>query len=472
MLTKSAYQEFLRCPQEYRLQHTSPELFKGELTLQDKHLREQGYEVQRWTRELDIFDLDPEQFTVEFEREFATGHLYAKADIVVTDIAGAAVSIYEVKSSSKVKREHITDVAFQKTVAEALGLTVSRVFVITLDPTYTRNGHLNAQELFTVHDVTGDVSAMQAETLLTIKNAFNFLMAAPSKPSLLDHCGSKLECKFIQHNFTDLPDYSVFNISRIAAPKLRDLIEQDVIDIRHVPADFKLSDKQRLQVDVACCGEKHIETERIRGELGQLRFPLRFLDYETFSYAVPLFSGIKPFQQLVFQYSLHTVTTAGVESKHAFHLSRNDGEHPAREIAESLSAVMADDIGTVIAWHASFEKERNSELGAMFPEFGEFFNEVNASVFDLETIFTQQLYVDAGFRGRTSIKSVLPVLCPQHSYKDLAISDGGSASINWYHMATKRYPEEHCARIYEALCKYCHLDTLAMVDIYDLLMAI
>lgn len=472
MLTKTAYQEFLRCPQEYWLQHTSPELFKGELTLHDKHLREQGYEVQRYAIQLNIFDLNPELYTVESERQFETDDLYAKSDIVVTDLATGQLSIYEVKSSSKVKPEHITDVAFQKTVAEALGFTVAAVFVITLNSQYTRNGHVATDDLFTVHDVTAEVIAREAQTTLDIQNAFKYLAAEPPKANLLDHCDSKLDCKYIQQHFTDLPDYSVFNISRIAAPKLRELIGREIIDIRHVPADFKLSDKQRLQVDVACCGETHIETESIREELGALKYPLRFLDYETFSYAIPLFSGIRPFQQLVFQYSLHTVTASGVETEHAFHLSRNDGEHPASEIASSLFTSMGGDIGTVIAWNASFEKSRNSELGEMFPKFNEFFAEVNESVFDLETIFTKQLYVHPEFRGKTSIKNVLPVLCPQHSYKDLHIADGTSASINWYHMATKRHPEDQCRLIYDNLCKYCELDTMAMVEIYNLLAAI
>jgi hypothetical protein len=472
LLTKTAYQEFLRCPQEYWLQHTSPELFKGELKLQDKHLREQGYEVQRYALSLDIFDLDPELYAVESEREFATRDLYAKSDIVVTDLTSGQLSIYEVKSSSKVKPEYITDVAFQKTVAEALGFTVASAFVITLNSDYTRNGHVATNSLFTVHDVTTEVISREAQTTLDIQNAFKYLAADPPEPSLLDHCDSKLECKFIQQHFTELPDYSVFNISHIGAPKLRELVGRAIIDIRHVPADFKLSDKQRLQVDVACCGEPHIEAESIREKLGALKYPLRFLDYETFSYAIPLFSGIKPFQQMVFQYSLHTITAAGVETEHCFHLSRNDGEHPASELADKLSATMGGDIGTVIAWHASFEKGRNSELGEMYPKHGEFFAEVNESVFDLETIFTKQLYVHPEFRGRTSIKNVLPVLCPQHSYKELQIADGTSASINWYHMATKRHPEEHCTRIYENLCKYCELDTLAMVEIYNLLAAI
>ena len=91
-------------------------------------------------------------------------------------------------------------------------------------------------------------------------------------------------------------------------------------------------------------------------------------------------------------------------------------------------------------------------------------------IFDLEAIFNKQLYVHPGFMGKTSIKYVLPVICPDLSYKTLYIGDGQTAAIRWYHMASRRHAE--CENIYEDLCKYCHLDTLAMVKIFKVLEAL
>jgi hypothetical protein len=42
-------------------------------------------------------------------------------------------------------------------------------------------------------------------------------------------------------------------------------------------------------------------------------------------------------------------------------------------------------------------------------------------IFDLEAIFNKQLYVHPGFMGKTLIKYVLPVICPDLSYKTLYI---------------------------------------------------
>ena len=105
----------------------------------------------------------------------------------------------------------------------------------------------------------------------------------------------------------------------------------------------------------------------------------------------------------------------------------------------------------------------------MFPEFAGFLEDLNSLIFDLRTIFSDGLYIHPGFRGKTSIKRVLPVLCSEHSYDTLEIGDGITASIKWYHMATRRGDEAEQQKIYDDLCAYCHLDTLAMVKIFEVL---
>jgi len=467
VLTKNAYLEFLRCPQEFWLQQNSRTPSDEELTLHERHLREQDYEVLRLAQKMSIFNGGATGIA-GFRRMFETDELWTSADIIVTDKETGAISIYEVKSHASVKPEDIDDLAFQKMAAEAAGYTAAKTCLITVDTAYTRNGHIDPDHLFKVHDVTEEVAARQAETITKTREAFQYLKAEPV-PNISVFCNEKLDCGFIRHHFKDIPEYNVTHISRLNAQKCIELLSSGVIDIRHVPADFKLSDNQRRQVEIACSGEPIIDADGIKQELANLKYPLNFLDYESFHYAVPHFHGIRPFQQMVFQYSLHTISAPGAETVHAFHLSKNDGTFPAREVADRLFSRLSTNMGTVIVWNATFEKTRNRELGAMFPDRSGFFDEVNAAVFDLEKIFSKGFYIHPGFLGKTSIKNVLPVLCPDLSYKDLNIGDGQTASIRWYHMATKRYDDAECQTIYEDLCKYCHLDTLAMVEIFNVL---
>jgi hypothetical protein len=101
--------------------------------------------------------------------------------------------------------------------------------------------------------------------------------------------------------------------------------------------------------------------------------------------------------------------------------------------------------------------------------YANFLEELNDAVYDLRKVFSRRLYMHPGFRGSSSIKNVLPVLRPELSYDEMEIGDGVTASIKWYHMATRRGDEAELRKIYDDLCAYCHLDTLAMVKIFEVL---
>ena len=89
-------------------------------------------------------------------------------------------------------------------------------------------------------------------------------------------------------------------------------------------------------------------------------------------------------------------------------------------------------------------------------------------MFDLISIFKTD-YVDYRFNGSTSIKKVLPVLCPQFSYSDLEVQDGTMALDTWGRMASDPNFEGDRDTTRKNLLAYCKLDTLAMVEIYSVL---
>jgi hypothetical protein len=470
LLTKSRYLQFLMCPGEFWLAQHEPELFRGEDALQYAHLREQGYAFQGFARQLEIFRPRP-QISVEFERIFQSDTLYAKADAVITDLATGEISIYEIKSSASVKPEHIEDLAFQKTAAEAAGARVAALYLIIVNSAYVRNGRIDPEQLCAVADVTLQVLEREPETLGLIQAAFDYLASPAPEAVITGYCGSKLDCTFIRHHFPELPDYTVFEIGGLKKDKRDALLDAGVIDIKQVPEDFALSDKQRRQVAAARSGQPFIDTEALKTALDTIAYPLHFLDYESFSYAIPQYSGIRPYQQMAFQYSLHTVAGPDAEVEHKFFLSDGTGDPPL-ELARSLRDSLAGGIGKVIVWSQGFEKTVNKQIGEMYPEFAAFFAEVNEKTFDLRKIFSDHHYLHPEFRGSTSIKKVIPVLAPHLSYENLAVGDGMTASITWFHMANPDMDEAERRRIYNDLCAYCHMDTWAMVEIFNFLKAL
>ena len=468
-LTKTAYLNFLNCPQEFWLAVHQPELFKGEpVTLDHEHLRQQGYAVEQYVKQLAKFQPN-DNITVDFQRTFQTADLEARSDLIVTDTITGEIDIYEVKSSGSVKNEYYEDVAFQKIVAERSGSKVGRSHVITMNGDYVRQGEIDVELLFTITDVTDTVAERIAATETLIQNAIDYLDSEPV-PSLVDYCiENKLDCRFIKLHFPNIPEYTVFDITRLNHDKRRQLLTDGIVDITDVPDGFKLSSKQQLQVTAAKTGEIVIDHEEIAKRINSWNYPLHFLDYETFSYAIPQFNGIKPFQQMCFQYSLHTIENPGEEPKHSYFLSHGNDD-PPRAMAEKLKQDMSGDIGTVFVWYEPFEKGRNTEMGEMFPEFADFFADVNSKIYDLMKIFSDSLYIHPNFKGKTSIKKVMPVLVPSLSYKELGIGDGGTASIKWYRAATwDNMDAEEREQIFNDLEIYCHLDTLAMVEIFNVL---
>lgn len=468
-LTKSAYLNYLVCPQEFWLDYHDPELTKRHAnTLEYEHLRQQGYAVQQLVKQLQRFQ-PSDSIAVDFERVFQTSDLYARSDVVVTDKASGQIDIYEIKSSASVKDEHIDDVAFQKLVAELSGASIGSCHVITMNGDYVRHGDIDPEQLFKIAPVDEEISARMTATEQQTRDAIAYLDSYPV-PSLVDYCiSNKLDCRFIRLHYPDLPEYTVFDIAFLKNDKRRELLSQGIVAITDVPDDFPLSPKQRAQVVVAKSGEIAIDRDEIATRIASWSYPLHFLDYETFSYAIPQFEGVRPFQQMCFQYSLHTIEKPGGELKHSQFLSRGSDD-PPRAMAESLRKAMSDGIGTVLVWYEGFEKTRNTEMALMFSEYADFFEEVNSKTFDLMKIFSDKLYIHPDFKGSSSIKRVLPVLVPELSYTELGIGDGLTASISWFRAATwNTLSTNERETIFSDLEDYCCVDTFAMVQIFDLL---
>lgn len=93
---------------------------------------------------------------------------------------------------------------------------------------------------------------------------------------------------------------------------------------------------------------------------------------------------------------------------------------------------------------------------------------MNDRMVDLEELF-KTAYVDARFNGYTSIKNVLPVLCPGLSYSELEVRDGTGAMEAWARLVAADTSDEERTHIAQALKRYCALDTLAMVEIFRFL---
>lgn len=383
---------------------------------------------------------------------------------------GGAFNLYEIKSSTKTKPEHYPDLAFQVVVLESAGLKVHNIEVVHVNGEYVRDGEIDPIALSAVTDVTNEVRGKIEETKINIKLALNVI----NLPDLPDpsprHAkfGSLGEWMEIYKALGKKVDkYSIYNLIAPGTKRIGELEDLGIEFIKDIPDDFKLTTKQQAQVIATKNNEQIIDKKKIKAFLDELIYPIYFLDYETAMGAIPIYDGTKPYQQIPFQYSLHVIEKQDGEFKHLEYLHR-DGNHPVPDLLSKLKKDIGP-VGSVIVWYKSFEMKRNEEMAEMFPEFAEFLEGVNSRVVDLIDPFAGGWFADKDFLGSASIKSVLPVLVPELSYKKLGIQEGASAQRLWMDSVLRGKSNIDKEKLFFDLVEYCKMDTLAMVEIWKVL---
>jgi len=488
IITKSDFLTFIDCPQDFWFSKKRPEVRTAstpdEFTLQ---LMLQGIEVEKEVRKLfpdgkyimgdnehaaeETARLIGEKTPTIFQATFLADDLLSKVDILQYNDLLDAWDIYEVKATSqsdKSWKKHLPDMTFQKIVAERAGLKIANVYLIEVNKHYVKNGDIDLEHLFITTEKTTDVLEKEAEIALNIIDAQN-LLATTSEPTWCDckYKSRKNQCASFSHIFPSVPDYAVYDITRIGSSKkkLATLVDEGVLLLPDVRDDHNLSRIQMNQCFTETTGHTIEDRQSIDQLFDQLQYPLYFLDYETLAAAIPKFDETRPYQQVPFQYSLHIQEEQGGDFMHKEFL-HDDTETPVHIIAERLRSDIGD-MGSVIVWNKSFECMVNKDLAAVNPSLADFLLSLNNRVFDLMDVFSKQYYVHKDFRGSTSIKAVLPVLCPHLSYKELTIQDGGAATTRYRDLIFTNMDGEERHELKQALLDYCKLDTWAMVEIYN-----
>jgi len=394
-------------------------------------------------------------------------NLYCKADILHFNDETKKWDIYEVKSATQVKDEHIPDLAFQKIAFEKDGIPIDKTYLIHINKEYVRKGEIDPNQLLTIEDLTEEVENIKQITETQIPKALEIItLKEEVKKRIGKQCDNPYECPFKKYCWKNLPEYSIFDLQRITEEQLTTLQDMGVEKIADIPDDFDLNEKQENQVVAVKAERDFIDKQSIENTLKKLEYPLYFLDYETYAPAIPLFDGLKPYQQMCFQYSLHVIKSKGEKCEHYEYLHTGK-DMPVEKLLSSLQQHIGD-TGSVIVWYKAFEMERNEEMAELYPQYADFLRSVNNRVFDLMEIFSNQYYVSPKFKGSCSIKKVLPVVVPELSYSDLEdVQEGKTASLYWFkHIYGGSELKE---RIETNLLKYCELDTMAMVEVFNVL---
>lgn len=441
---------------------TAPSLF-------NLHKMEQGKEIEDLANEFLREYLATSDHELIPQKTFTDGDYQARVDVLTLDTNEQVYDIYEIKSSTAVSKDYIYDVAFQHVVCAA-SIPIRSVYLVLVNKEYVRTGELDISQLFFVEDLTEESNNLKDEVVSARESARQ--VAAQTSTEGLTNCLKPNSCPCPSLCHPELPAYPIYSIPRLHKNKAKDLIGSGILSIEDVPADYPLSDRQTPHVMAVQQEEPVIDLDAIKIELRKLEYPLYFLDYETYNPAVPLFDGYRPYQHIVFQYSLHVLSEQGSPPEH-FECLITEGGDPGEKIVAHLTQHI-DEEGSVIVWNKSFEAGRNSDMAEMYPEYADFLLGINDRIYDLMDCFSKGYYVHADFHGSASIKNVLPVVVDDSdlNYESLSISRGDEAMLAWANITSGLVPDEQLEQTRKDLLRYCELDTLAMVKIWEFLQAI
>lgn len=402
-----------------------------------------------------------------FEAGFAADGALAFADVMLpVQSDGKSVwRMVEIKSSTSVKDYHRDDVAVQSFVARAAGVPLESVALAHIDNTWTYPGDEDYRGLLKEADLTGEAFARADEVKGWIARAQE-VAALPDEPEAPtgDQCSTPFECGFYGYcsRSEPKPVHSVHWLPYFSA-KAKKLAEQGIVELKDVPDDL-LNERQRRVKTHTLANTVFFDAGGAAADLAPYGYPAYFLDFETIQFAVPIWKGTRPYQQLTYQFSLHALSESG-ELRHEEFLDLS-GNDPSEVLAQALLAACGD-AGPVFAYNAGFETSRISELAARYSGLRDRLLAINERVVDLLPI-ARERYYHPSQQGSWSIKAVLPAIVPELRYDQLdGVQDGGMAGTAYLEAIHPDTPRDRKNQLDRQLRAYCKLDTYAMVRLWQ-----
>ncbi|MBK7958755.1 MAG: DUF2779 domain-containing protein [Bacteroidetes bacterium] len=439
-LSKSTFMYGCQCPKRLWLHKFMPQV-RDEMSEGQAAIFQQGTDVGMLARELfpggvdasPATNYDYQQSVADTARYMQEGHsvIYEAAfqfegilcaiDIMVKQ--NEKWVAYEVKSSTKVKPTFVQDASLQYHVITQSGIALSDIAIVHLNNEYVRQGPLDMQALFSISSIWNEVIELQdfiTEKIVELKKVLKLKKAPDIEMGA--HCNNPYAC------------------------------------------DFMGFCSEGIEVEEPDYGEVNIDQDALKEFVGELEYPLYFMDFETWMAAVPEYDGHWPYRSVPFQFSVHKQAHPNAAVEHFDYLAEGP-ESSQRDFAEQLMAVLGEQ-GSIVVYNIGFEKTRIRELICDFPHWEDALNTLNDRLVDLMRPFRSKHYYLPEMQGSYSIKKVLPALVPSLSYEHLTINNGGDASSIFYNLRK----EEDAAKVKEiraALREYCGLDTWAMVKILE-----
>ncbi len=478
-LSKSEFFRGTRCPKAWKLFWSHPELktsrpndrgvFQAsskEVSRKARKLFPNGEEISGNIEQKISTTLQAIQnkTSIIYNAHFQRDGVLVSADILKREPNGWRVFL--VKSASKKKRKHIREAALTWNILKSNGLSLGSIDLLHVNTDYILQGKLDLNDFFIEMNITESALALESK----LDKKFNSLGDTLDKPvptiEIGSHCLQPHECEFKDYCWSEVPETSIFDLTRLATAKKVELYLSGITESKKLPEDYPLNKYQKIQIHAEKTNTRFINHQAMEKFLKKLTFPLYFLDFEAVQPTFPLFQGDNPFEFLPVQFSLHYLETKDGKLQHKEFIAENDCD-PRLDFATALVNSIPEN-ACILVYNAALEKKINKDLALRFPQMEKQLKNINRQLVDLIEPFDNKYIYDPKMKGKSSIKAVLPVLVPEmeKAYKNLNINNGMMAMGAFFNLL-ENHDKNEKDQIRQDLLDYCKLDTLAMVKVWQ-----
>lgn len=396
-----------------------------------------------------------------FEAAIAGDDLNLFVDVLSRE--GTDWLLTEIKSAAKVKDEHIDDVTIQAVALEQANISVSRFELMHINSDFIYQGDHHYEGLFVREDITEQVQAHKGFIKAQLPEINDMVKGPQPEKHIGPYCKNPYPCPFKQYCEAHDAKYPVAYLPR-GWKVAQKMLAAGIDDIRDIPEEALTSETHLRIRRVTRAGQ----AEMLPGAkqlLQALDYPRYYIDFESIQFAIPIWKGTSPYQQLPFQWSCHIENKPG-ELKHREFLDIS-GDDPRITFAESLLEISGE-TGPILVYNQTFEKRIIRELAKVLPDYSDRLLALNNRIVDLLPI-VQQHYYHPEMKGSWSIKKVLPCLVPELRYSELGkVQDGTQAQLAYFEaIDTDGLTDKAHQTLRQDMLDYCRLDTLAMVKIVE-----
>jgi hypothetical protein len=474
-LSKSKILSGLQCPKRLYLEVHNPEL--AEVSEETERRFAAGHAVGEVARNLEpggvLIDtggdlakalqetrdaISNSRNVTLFEATFEHNGVLIKTDLFFSARAGRRV--VEVKSAASLKDYHAPDVGVQYWVLKGAGYEPAKVGLALIDTSFVYPGGGDYRGLFSNVDMTDQARQLQPEVTRWVTEFKKVLAGDTPEVEIGDQCSNPFDCPFYGHCSAgiSMPEYPVTILPRGGA-LAAELQAEGYEDLRDVPEGRLTRSIHQKVWRTTVTGSPEFDPEAAT-VLAKYPYPRCYLDFETIAFAVPIWAGTRPYQQIPFQWSCHVEHEDGSIEHHEF--LDTSGDLPVKEFAESLIS----SVGTSgpIFCYGAFEGSRLADLGTMLPGLAPELNKIRARLIDLLPLARKHYYHPA-MKGSWSIKDVLLTVAPELDYSDLEIQGGDIAQQAYLEAIDPSTLPARREAIRQNLLKYCGRDTQALVTI-------